>query len=114
MIDGRIQAIEDFRWSRCDGGNDPLGGVPSGAVIGVLTVIVLTDLTAGTGRFNLSRGTVGAMTGIAASLSTVMTGYLFQGFGRTIGFIVIAAIAGSATILLWFFLAETKPAKYSE
>jgi MFS family permease len=88
-----------------------LDGV-SGAIIGVLSVIVITDLTSGTGRFNLARGTIGAMTGIAASLSTVVTGFFFQGFGAVSGFILIAVIAGAATVLLWVFLSETKPASY--
>src|SRR5262249_47498763 len=40
-----------------------LGGVTA-SIIGVLTVIVITDLTAGTGRFNLAQGTVGALSGL--------------------------------------------------
>jgi MFS family permease len=84
----------------------------SGAIIGVLTVIVITDLTTGTGRFNLATGAVGAVTGIAASLSTVATGFFFQGFGAVSGFFAIAVVAGGATVLLWLFLSETKPAQY--
>lgn len=84
----------------------------TGAIIGVLTVLVITDLTAGTGRFNLARGAVGAMGGIAAAVSTVATGYLFQGAGRTIGFLAIAAVAGAATALIWIFVSETKPDDY--
>jgi MFS family permease len=90
-----------------------LNGV-TGAIIGVLTVIVITDLTAGTGRFNLAQGAVGAMIGIAASISTLATGFLFQGVGPMEGFIVIAAVAGAATGLIWVFVAETKPAEYSD
>ncbi|HEX4408401.1 MAG TPA: MFS transporter [Xanthobacteraceae bacterium] len=85
-----------------------LNGV-SGAVIGVLTTIVITDLTAGTGRFNLAQGAVGAAIGIAASLSTLATGFLFQGVGPVTGFVVIAAIAVAATVLIWVFVSETKP-----
>jgi MFS family permease len=88
-----------------------LNGI-TGAIIGVLTVLVITDLTTGTGRFNLAQGTVGALSGFAAALSTLGTGYLFQGYGQMSGFIVIAVIAVAATALLWWFLAETKPAKY--
>ncbi len=88
-----------------------LNGV-SGAVIGVLTVLVITDLTAGTGRFNLAQGAVGAMIGIAASVSTLATGFLFQGVGNFGGFIAIAAVAGAATALIWVFINETKPEKY--
>jgi len=86
----------------------------SGAIITVLTVLVITDLTVGTGRFNLARGFVGAMSGLAASISTLVTGYLFQGFGAVTGFLVISIIAGAATALLWLFVAESKPAKYED
>jgi predicted MFS family arabinose efflux permease len=84
----------------------------SGAIIGVLTVLVITDLTAGTGRFNLARGMVGTLSSIAASVSTIVTGYLSQTFGHWIGFMTIAGAAVAATALLWVFLSETKPAHY--
>ena len=88
-----------------------LSGV-TGAIIGVLTVLVITDLTAGTARFNLAQGAVGAAIGIAASISTLATGFLFQGIGNGAGFIVIAGIAGAATALIWIFVSETKPSEY--
>jgi len=90
-----------------------LNGV-SAAIIGVMTVLVITDLTAGTGRFNLAGGTVAALSGIAASLSTLMSGFAFQAFGQAIGFLTLAAAGAVATLLLWAFLAETKPAKYDD
>jgi MFS family permease len=88
-----------------------LSGV-SGAIIGVMTTLVIADLTTGTGRFNLAQGAVGAMIGIAASLSTLATGFLFQGIGPVVGFIVIATVAGAATALIWTFISETKPENY--
>jgi MFS family permease len=90
-----------------------LSGI-TGAVIGVLTVLVVTDLTAGTGRFNLAQGTVGAISGIAASISTLATGFLFQGIGTMAGFLVIAGVAAAATVLIAMFVSETKPADYGE
>jgi MFS family permease len=90
-----------------------LNGI-TGAIIGVLTVLVITDLTAGTGRFNLAQGAVGAMSGIAASLSTLATGYLVQAFGSATGFVAITAVAGAATAWIWVFVPETKPADYNE
>jgi MFS family permease len=90
-----------------------LSGI-TGAIIGVLTVIVIADLTAGTGRFNLAQGAVGAATGIAASLSTLATGFLFQGVGAMGGFIAIATVAGAATALIGIFVTETKPAAYAD
>jgi MFS family permease len=90
-----------------------LSGV-TGAVIGVLTVLVITDLTAGTGRFNLAQGAVGAMSGMAASLSTLATGLLFQVIGPTGGFLAIAGVAAAATVLIAMFISETKPADYGD
>lgn len=90
-----------------------LSGI-TGAIIGVLTVLVITDLTTGTGRFNLAVGTVGALSGIAAALSTSSTGFAFQVLGQTAGFLGLAGIAAAATALLWVFLSETKPEQYAD
>ena len=86
----------------------------SGAIISVLTVLVITDLTAGTGRFNLVQGVAGSLMGIAASLSTSINGFIFQEFGRVSGFLFIAAVAAAATSVAWVFLPETKPGKYED
>ena len=86
----------------------------TGAVIGVLTVIVVADLTVGTGRFNLATGTLGALSGIAASLSTSGTGFIFRALGSHLGYVPLAAVAALATFTLWLFLNETKPAKYDD
>lgn len=90
-----------------------LSGI-TGAIIGVLMVLVITDLTAGSGRFNLAQGVIGAMNGLAASASTLLTGFFFQGFGSWTGFMTIAAVAAAATALIWAFLSETKPTSYSD
>ena len=90
-----------------------LSGI-TGATIGVLTIIVVADLTAGTGRFNLAVGAVGALSGIAASISTGATGFLFQALGPRIGYLPLAAVAAAATAFLWVFLTETKPEKYED
>jgi MFS family permease len=90
-----------------------LSGI-TGAVIGVLTILVITDLTAGTGRFNLAVGAVGTVSAIAATVSTSATGFLFQAVGPRIGYLPLAAIAAAATALIWVFLSETKPEKYED
>jgi MFS family permease len=90
-----------------------LNGI-TGAIIGVLTVLVITDLTVGTGRFNLAQGTVGALSGVAASLSTLATGYLVQVFGPASGYLSITAVATAATALIWVFVSETKPPQYDD
>jgi len=77
-------------------------------------VLVITDLTGGTGRFNLAQGAVGAMIGVAASVSTLATGFLFQGYGRLAGFLVITGVAAAAVAVFWLFVPETKPTDYGE
>src|SRR5262249_10842009 len=84
----------------------------SGAVITVLTILVVTDLTTGTGRFNLAQGVLGTLTGTAAAISTGSVGFLVQQLGDLAGFVLMAAATTVGAALLWAFLPETKPAKY--
>jgi MFS family permease len=85
-----------------------LDGV-SGAVIGVLTALVVADLTSGTGRFNLAQGFIGTSSGVGASLSTALFGVIAVSFGRTVVFLSIAAAALLAVLILWFLMPETRP-----
>jgi MFS family permease len=86
-----------------------LDGV-SGAVVGVLTALVIADLTNGTGRFNLAQGLVGTASGIGASLSTALFGVVAVSFGRTVVFLSIAAAALVAVLILWLLMPETRAA----
>jgi len=86
-----------------------LDGV-SGAVVGVLTALVIADLTNGTGRFNLAQGLVGTASGVGASLSTALFGVIAANYGRTVVFLSIAATALVAVLILWFLMPETRPA----
>ena len=81
----------------------------SGAVIGVLTALVIADLTNGTGRFNLSQGLIGTASGIGASLSTALFGLIAASFGRTVVFLSIASVALLAVLIAWFAMPETRP-----
>jgi MFS family permease len=83
----------------------------SGAVLGILTALIVADLTHGTGRFNLAQGLVGTIAGVGAALSTTLTGLVAGSFGRTAGFLLIAAVALAAAAIAWFFLPETKPSE---
>jgi MFS family permease len=90
-----------------------LDGV-TGSVVTILTVLVITDLTTGTGRFNLAQGVVGTLTGTAAAISTAAAGFIAQGFGDAVGFLTMAACTGTSIILLWALLPETRPTEYSD
>ena len=89
-------------------GFQALDGI-SGAILGVLTALVVADITNGTGRFNLAQGIVGTASGIGASLSTTLSGLLVGSLGRTAGFLGIAAVALLAALFLGFLMPETKP-----
>jgi MFS family permease len=88
-----------------------IGGI-SAASVTVLTVLVVTDLTTGTGRFNLVQGFIGTVIAIAASASTGTTGFIFEHSGRLYGFLILAGAAAAATGLLWTAMQETKPGRY--
>ena len=85
-----------------------LDGV-SGTMLGVFTALIVADLTAGTGRFNLAQGFVGTMSGVGASLSTTLSGLVAGSLGRAAGFLGIAGIALAAVLLAWLLMPETNP-----
>jgi MFS family permease len=85
-----------------------LDGV-SGSTLGVLTALIIADLTKGTGRFNLAQGFVGTLAGIGASLSTTFFSFIFGNFGSAMGFFSIGGVALSAVFLALFLMPETKP-----
>ena len=85
-----------------------LDGV-SGTMLGVLTALVVADLTQGTGRFNLGQGFVGTISGVGASLSTTLSSLVAGSLGRAAGFLAIAAVALAAVLLLWSLMPETNP-----
>lgn len=85
-----------------------LDGV-TGSVLGVLTALIIADLTNETGRFNLAQGFIGMLSGIGALLSTTFFGLVVGHFGNAIGFLGIAGVALSTVLLAWLLMPETKP-----
>lgn len=65
-----------------------LGGLTS-AIVEVLTIVIITDLTAGTGRFNLVGGTVTMLIGIAGAISVAASGFIVHMAGYTLAFLVL-------------------------
>jgi MFS family permease len=86
----------------------------SAVVLGVLTPLVIADVTSGTGRFNLAQGIVGTASGIGASLSTTVFGLAAVSFGRTAVFLSIAFVGLVAVLILWFFMPEAKRKRWRE
>jgi Major Facilitator Superfamily len=86
----------------------------TGAIVTVMTLLVITDLTSGTGRFNFAQGVIGTLTGISAAVSTSVLGWIALRFGDVPALLMMAAGTTTATALVWTFLPETKPAEYGD
>jgi MFS family permease len=89
-------------------GLQALDGI-SATVLGVLTALIVADLTGGTGRFNLTQGIVGTASGIGATLSTTLSGIVAQTLGTGAGFSFITGVAVIAALVVFFLMPETKP-----
>jgi MFS family permease len=79
------------------------------AVLSVMVPLIVADVTFGSGHFNLAQGIVGTATGIGASLSTVVAGYVSDQFGAGVAFTGLAAIAAAGLVLIWVAMPETRP-----
>lgn len=75
----------------------------------VMVPLTIADLTRGTGRFNLTQGLVGTMTGIGASLSPVLAGYVTDAAGSATAFLGLGTIATAGFLAVWLLMPETKP-----
>jgi predicted MFS family arabinose efflux permease len=84
-----------------------LDGVGVG-IFGVVSVLVIADLTQGSGRFNLTLGVIGTAVGIGASLSQVIAGSIAHHFGSNAGFLFLATVAAIAFGILYFLMPETR------
>jgi len=78
------------------------------AIFGVVSILVIADLTEGSGRFNLSQGAIGMAVGLGASLSNAVAGSIVHSFGYSAGFLSLAGVATVATIILWWNMTETR------
>jgi len=83
-----------------------LDGIGAG-IFGVVSVLVIADLTSGTGRFNLTLGAIATVVGIGAALSQTIAGAIVHHFSDQAGFLFLASVAGAAFAILWLFLPET-------
>ena len=84
-----------------------LDGVAAG-IFGVVSVLVIADLTRGTGRFNLTLGAITTAVGIGAALSQVIAGSIVHHVGSSAGFLFLAGVALAALAILYFFMPETR------
>ncbi len=78
------------------------------AVFSVMVPLIVADVAFGSGHFNLAQGIVGTATGIGASLSTALAGYVSDKFGSGIAFTGLAGIAALGLAMIWLVMPETR------
>ncbi|HEX3863696.1 MAG TPA: MFS transporter [Stellaceae bacterium] len=79
------------------------------AVFSVMVPLIVADVAFGSGHFNLAQGIVGTATGIGASLSTVLAGYVSDKFGSGVAFTGLACVAALGLATIWLVMPETRP-----
>jgi MFS family permease len=82
----------------------------TGAVLAVMVPLTIADLTRDTGRFNLTQGLVGTMTGLGASFSPTFAGFVSDTFGSNYAFFGLATIALLGLVVVTLLMPETRPA----
>ena len=84
-----------------------LDGVGAG-IFGVVSVLVIADLTQGSGRFNLTLAAISTAVGIGAALSQTIAGSIVHHWNYNAGFVFLAIVAAAAFGILLFFMPETR------
>ncbi len=103
-VRGVLFALIDNPWAVI--GIQLLDGVSAG-IFGVIATVIASDLTRGTGRFNLAQGAISLAVGVGAGLSNVTSGLIVDRFGFAAGFMALAIVAAAALIVFAVFMPET-------
>jgi MFS family permease len=78
------------------------------AVFAVMVPLIVADVAFGSGHFNLALGIVGTATGIGASLSTVLAGYVSDKLGSSTAFFGLAGVASLGLLVILTMMPETR------
>jgi len=76
-------------------------------IFGVVGVLIIADLTKGSGGFNAAQGAIATAQGIGAFLSNSVAGYLAKNRGDDFTFLTLAGIAVVGLAVFWIFMPET-------
>jgi len=85
-----------------------LDGVANG-IFGILFLLILADITKGTGRFNAAQGAIATLIGVGASLSNLIAGWVAQVGGYSAAFLFLAGVAVLGAAVFWALMPETAP-----
>lgn len=81
----------------------------SAAAFGVLTPLVVSDITRDSGHYTTALGVVGLAVGSGATLSTTAAGLVADHYGSAASFLVLVAVGCAAAFLVWAMMPETRP-----
>jgi MFS family permease len=79
------------------------------AGFGIMVPLIVSDVAARSGHFNLSLGAVGFAIGIGSTVSTSAAGWVADRFGMRFAFYFLAGIGLAAALLASFAMPETRP-----
>lgn len=83
----------------------------SATVFGLMLPLIAADLTRRTGYLNFAIGSIGLATGIGATFSTSIAGWIADTEGPRLAFLFLAATGAAALALLFLAMPETRPAR---
>jgi MFS family permease len=80
-----------------------------GAALGVMTPLIAADLAGVGGRFNLRMGIIGLASGVAATLSYTVAGWIATNLGTPTAFIALEFTGVIAVLTVALAMPETRP-----
>lgn len=83
-----------------------LDGLSAG-IFGVVSILVIADLTKGSGHFNLANGVLITAVGLGASLSNVAGGYIADLYSFSHAFLFFGTMAALSFVICLLFMRET-------
>jgi MFS family permease len=86
----------------------------AGAGFGIMVPLIVSDVAARSGHFNLSLGAVGFAIGIGSTISTSAAGWVADQFGMRFAFYFLASVGLAAVLLASFAMPETRPSSGAE
>jgi MFS family permease len=79
------------------------------AGFGIMVPLIVSDVAARSGHFNLSLGAVGFAIGIGGTVSTSAAGWIADHFDMRVAFYFLASVGLAAVLLASFAMPETRP-----
>lgn len=83
-----------------------LDGIGAG-IFGVIAVVIISDLTKGSGRFNFFQGMVALCTGLGSAASNLVAGSIVKTWGFNAGFMSLCLLSILGLLFFWILMPET-------